>query len=161
MKMKMLEDLHYKLCKELEEIAEKNKLSAGDIEIVHTLTDTLKNIDKIKYLEGEESGYSQRGGRGNGGSSYGGGNGGYSGNSGGGNESYRGSSYYEGDGMRMDDGYDDGRSGARRGEHYVRGHYSRGSDAEHVADEVREMMNRANDGEIRRALEKAIRAIEE
>ena len=43
----------------------------------------------------------------------------------------------------------------------MRGHYSRGSDAEHIAGEVREMMNRADDGEIRRALEKAIKAIEE
>ena len=138
MKMKMLEDLHYKLCKELEEIAGKNELGAGDLEIIHKLTDTLKNIDKIKYLEGEEDGYSRRSGRGNGGSSY-----------------------YEGDSMRMDERYEEDRSGARRGEHYVRGHYSRGSDAEHVAGELREMMNRANDGEIRRALEKAIRAIEE
>ncbi len=153
MKMKMLEDLHYKLCKELEEIAGKNELGAGDLEIIHKLTDTLKNIDKIKYLEGEEDGYSQRSGRGNGGSSY-------RGNSGG-NGSYGGSSYYEGDSMRMDERYEEDRSGARRGEHYVRGHYSRGSDAVHVAGELREMMNRANDGEIRRALEKAIRAIEE
>ena len=95
MKMKMLEDLHYKLCKELEEIAGKNELGAGDLEIIHKLTDTLKNIDKIKYLEGEEDGYSRRGGRGNGGSSY-------RGNSGG-NGSYGGSSYYEGDSMRMDE----------------------------------------------------------
>lgn len=141
MKMKMLEDLHYKLCKELEEIAGKNELGAGDLEIIHKLTDTLKNIDKIKYLEDDKDGYSHRGGSGN--------------------SSYRGNSYYEGDDMRMNRGYEDGRSGARRGEHYVRGHYSRGSDAEHVADELREMMDRANDGEIRRALEKAIRAIEE
>lgn len=153
MNMKTLEDLHYKLCDELDEIAKKKELGAGDLEIIHKLTDTIKNIEKIKLLK-EESGYSQRDGRMNGGSSY-------RGNSGGGNGSYRGSSYYEGDGMRMDERYEDDRSGARRGEHYVRSHYSRGSDAEHIAGELREMMNQANDGEIRRALEKAIRAIEE
>ena len=152
MNMKTLEDLHYKLCDELDEIAKKKELGAGDLEIIHKLTDTIKNIEKIKLLK-EESGYSQRDGRMNGGSSY-------RGNSGD-NGSYRGSSYYEGDGMRMDERYEDDRSGARRGEHYVRSHYSRGSDAEHIAGELREMMNQANDGEIRRALEKAIRSIEE
>lgn len=152
MNMKTLEDLHYKLCDELDEIAKKKELGAGDLEIIHKLTDTIKNIEKIKLLK-EESGNSQRGGRMNGGSSYR--------ENSGGNGSYRGSSYYEGDGMRMDDRYEDDRSGARRGEHYVRSHYSRGSDAEHIAGELREMMNQANDGEIRRALEKAIRAIEE
>lgn len=137
MNMKTLDELHYKLCDELDEIAKKKELGAGDLEIVHKLTDTIKNIEKIKMLK--EGGYSQRG------DDY----------------SRRGSSYRDGSDMRMDDRYDDGRSGVRRGEHYVRGHYSRGSDADHIADELREMMNRADDGEIRRALERAIRAIEE
>lgn len=136
MNMKTLEDLHYKLCDELDEIAQNKELRAGDLEIIHKLTDTIKNIEKIKMLK-EESEYSQRRGG-------------------------RGYSYRNGaDGMRMDDRYEDDHSGARRGEHYVRSHYSRGSDAEHIAGELREMMNRADDGEIRKALEKAIRAIEE
>lgn len=52
-----------KLMDELYEIEEKMKksgdgnLSAGDLEFVHKLTDTIKNIDKICILE-EESGYS-------------------------------------------------------------------------------------------------------
>lgn len=137
MNMKTLDELHYKLCDELDEIAKKKELGAGDLEIVHKLTDAIKNIEKIKMLK--EGGYSQRG------DDFG----------------HRGSSYRDGGEMRMDDRYDDGRSNVRRGEHYVRGHYSRGSDSEHIADELRELMNNANDGEIRRALEKAIRAIEE
>ena len=63
---------------------------------------------------------------------------------------------HDGDGMRMDDGY----SGARRGEHYVRGHYSRGSDAEHVAHELHELMERADNAEIKSALKRAIHEIE-
>ena len=64
--------LKKKLCKELEEYAEKNSLSGGDVEMLQKLTDTVKNIDKIEMLEGEEEGYSETGmrGRGFGGSSY-------------------------------------------------------------------------------------------
>lgn len=56
--MKALYDLKDKLCIELDEIAEKSDLSAGDIETIHKLTDTIKNIDKIAVLESEE-GYSR------------------------------------------------------------------------------------------------------
>jgi len=44
-------------------------MGAGDLEVIHKLTDTIKNIDKICMLE-EEGGYSQDGGDG---ASYGGG----------------------------------------------------------------------------------------
>lgn len=81
--MEKIYDLKEKLCEELEEYARKQDLGAGDLEVVHKLTDTIKNIDKICMLE--EGGYSEDDGN-----SYG-----------------RGSSY------------------ANRGQHYVRGHYSR------------------------------------
>lgn len=88
MSKKVLYDLKDMLCAELDEIGKKGEMSAGDLETVHKLTDTIKNIDKIVMLE--DDGYSRDGDwsanmRGN----YG-----------------RGSSY------------------ARRGSHYVRGHYS-------------------------------------
>ena len=54
--MEKLYDLKEKLCMELDEIARKPEMSAGDLEAVHKLTDTIKNIDKICMLEGEESG---------------------------------------------------------------------------------------------------------
>lgn len=90
MGMHTYEKLRDMLCEELEEYAEKNELSAGSLEVIHKLTDTIKNIDKISIME-EDGEYSQAGdwemeGRGN----YG-----------------RGNSY------------------ANRGQHYVRGHYSR------------------------------------
>lgn len=62
--MRGLYELKEMLCRELEEIAKKQELSAGDLETVHKLTDTIKNIDKIEMLDEEysESGYSRNGG---------------------------------------------------------------------------------------------------
>ena len=58
--MEYMYELKEKLCDELEEIANKGELGAGDLEIIHKLTDTIKNIDKIGMLE-EDGGYSQAG----------------------------------------------------------------------------------------------------
>ena len=58
--MDYMYDLKEKLCDELKEYARKQDMSAGDLEMVHKLTDTIKNIDKISMLE-EEGGYSQAG----------------------------------------------------------------------------------------------------
>ena len=84
--MKALYDLKEMLSAELEEIARKPEMGAGDLELVHKLTDTIKNIDKICALE-EEGGYSEAGD-------------------------------WEG-------AYNRGSSYSNRGNHYVRGHYSR------------------------------------
>lgn len=59
MDMEYMHDLKDKLCKELEEIARKPEMSAGDLEAVHKLTDTIKNLDKIEMLE--DGGYSRDG----------------------------------------------------------------------------------------------------
>ena len=56
--MDYMHELKEKLCDELEEIANKGELGAGDLEIIHKLTDTIKNLDKIGMLE---DGYSQAG----------------------------------------------------------------------------------------------------
>lgn len=111
MGMKALYDLRDMLCSELDEIAHKGEMSAGDLETVHKLTDTIKNIDKISMLESD--GYSRSDGgvwptRGN----YG-----------------RGSSY------------------ARRGTHYVRGHYSRDDGRDAMLRRVQEMMDDADDSD--------------
>jgi hypothetical protein len=60
MSMRALEDLREMLCEELDEIAKKQEMNAGDLETVHKLTDTIKNIDKIYLLE-EDGEYSQAG----------------------------------------------------------------------------------------------------
>ena len=91
-----------KLMKELEEYEKKGDISMSSLDVIHKITDTIKNIDKIEMLE-DEGGYSERGyGRGGMWSAEG---------------SYRGGR-----------SYDDGSSYARRGTHYVRGHYSRDND---------------------------------
>ena len=58
--MKALYDLKEKFYEELEELAHKGELGAGDLELAHKLTDTIKNINKICMLE-EDGGYSQTG----------------------------------------------------------------------------------------------------
>ena len=57
--MEYMHELKDKLCKELDEIARKPEMGAGDLEIIHKLTDTIKNLDKIEMLE--DGGYSQAG----------------------------------------------------------------------------------------------------
>lgn len=56
--MEKLHELKEKLWTELEELAEKREMGAGDLEVVHKITDTIKNIDKICMLE-EDGGYSE------------------------------------------------------------------------------------------------------
>lgn len=128
--MKYLHELKEKLCTELEEIARKPEMSAGDLETVHKLTDTIKNIDKIEMLE-EDEGYSQRRG-------------------------YSRAGDWEARG-RFGRPYDeDGSSYANRGKHYVRGHYSREDGREHMIAELEMMMKDAtgHDREIiRRAMD--------
>lgn len=58
--MKALYELKEKFEMELEELARKGELGAGDLELAHKLTDTIKNIDKICALE-EDGGYSEAG----------------------------------------------------------------------------------------------------
>ena len=121
--MKALYDLKDKLCAELDEIAAKPNMSTGDLETVHKLTDTIKNIDKIMKLE-DESGYSRAGGwetRGTYGYPY----------------DERGSSYM------------------RRGEHYVRGHYSRDDARQRMIEEMQDMLRTA-DGQYREVIQRAL-----
>lgn len=58
--MKDMWKLKEMLCDELDEFSKKGKMSAGDLQTVHMLTDTIKNISKIEMLEeGEgDDGYS-------------------------------------------------------------------------------------------------------
>lgn len=66
MDMKALKDM---LCKELKQYEARTKLNLADLDAVHKLTDTIKNIDKIEMLEDDgemdeysEARYSRRGG---------------------------------------------------------------------------------------------------
>lgn len=119
MSMKVMYDLKDMLCAELDEIGKKGEMSAGDLETVHKLTDTIKNIDKITMLEND--GYSRDGDwsanmRGN----YG-----------------RGSSY------------------ARRGSHYVRGHYSMDDGRDSLISRMEDIM-RGADSKDREVIQRCI-----
>ena len=45
--MEYIEKIKKMLCKELDEYAMKGKLTMAELEAVHKLTDTVKNLDKI------------------------------------------------------------------------------------------------------------------
>lgn len=139
--MEYMHELKDKLCEELDEIARKPEMGAGDLDIIHKLTDTIKNLDKIEMLE--DGGYSQAGdwemeGRG----SY-----------------NRGSSYrgrkrdsmgrYSRDGM----GYRDGRMMPNR-------MYSRAEAKDHMMDELEEAMNAATTDRERDIIKRAMDQLE-
>lgn len=54
-----LENLREMLCKELDEIADKREMSAGDLDAIQKMTSSIKNIYKIEMLE--DGGYSRAG----------------------------------------------------------------------------------------------------
>lgn len=56
--MKHLDKLKDTLCEELDKFAKSGEVSINSLEKIHKLTDTIKNIDKIMALEGED-GYSE------------------------------------------------------------------------------------------------------
>lgn len=140
MSMKALEDLREMLCDELDEIAKKQEMSAGDLETVHKLTDTIKNIDKICIMD-EDGGYSQAGdwemqGRGNydRGSSY----------------ANRGKHYVRGHYSR-----DGGRMYNRDGDYSRRG-YSRDDAKDHMMRQLESMMDDAGNDKEREAIRRCI-----
>lgn len=107
-------------------------ISTATLDIIHKLTDTIKNIDKIEMLENSDE-YSRAG---------------------------------EWEAHGEFGRYDDGNSYARRGTHYVRGHYSRDTendrgydDAESESDmlgRLEQMMDRATREKDREAIRRCI-----
>lgn len=126
MSMKAMYDLRDMLCKELDEIARKGELGAGDLDIAHKLVSTIKNIDKIDLMENEgysrDNDYSQR--------------------------------------RYSRDSYGGGSSYARRGTHYVRGHYSRDGAKDDMKRQLQEMLDNADDDTIRNAIQRCMDAVE-
>ena len=53
--MKKLDEIRDVLCEELDGIVKGGKLSVGNLDTLHKITDTIKNIYKIEMLETEES----------------------------------------------------------------------------------------------------------
>lgn len=130
------------------------KLSQSDIDRIHKLTDTVKNIDKIEYLESEE-GYSEDGHYMGEGRIYG--------------TSYaRGRRYAKRDSMgrySRDDGmgmqHDGGSSYARGGNMGGRGGYSRDGATEMLMEKAEEMLQMTHDPKERRAIEKFMHELDD
>ena len=171
--MQYMHDLKDLLCAELEEYAEKGKksgkMSAADLDGIHKLTDTVKNILKINMLE-EESGYSEDGHyMGEGriyGTSYDDGMGG--------NYSRRGgSSYARGRrNARRDSRGRYSREGGMGGSSYARGGnqgggnysreggYSRDEAKDYMMEQIEEMMEMAEKPAEKEALKRCMQALE-
>ncbi len=137
MSKKAMYELRNMLCDELDELARKGDLGAGDLEIAHKLTDTIKNIDKIEMME--DDGYSRDG------------------------DYLRDGDYSRGGDWRADmrGTYGRGISYARRGTHYVRGHYSRADSMEHLREQINDMMRETDDDRVKEALRRAASLMEE
>ena len=154
--MHYMHDLKDLLCAELEDYAEKGKksgkMSMGDLESIHKLTDTVKNIMKIDVLK-EEAGYSEDGTYMGEGRIYG--------------------TSYD-DGMHRDGGYSyaRGRRYAKRdsmgrysrddGMHYrggMRGGYSRDDGEYYMMDQLEEMMEEAENPAEKEALRRCMDAL--
>lgn len=119
MSKRVLYDLKDMLCAELDEIGKKGEMSAGDLETVHKLTDTIKNIDKIVMLE--DDGYSRD----------------------------------EDLSANMRGNYGRGSSYARRGSHYVRGHYSMDDGRDSLISRMEDIM-RGADSKDREVIQRCI-----
>lgn len=138
--MEYMYELKEKLCKELDEIAGKGELGAGDLEIIHKLTDTIKNLDKIEMLE--DDGYSQPGYGREGGSSYNRGS----------SYANRGKHYVRGHYSR--EGYsNEGRSG--------RGGYSRHDAKEAMMEQMEMLMDQAGNERERDAIRRCMSQLEQ
>ena len=138
MSMQSMEQLHDKLCKELDNIANRGELSASMLETTDKLSRTIKNLEKIMmHNEGEEYEASYR---------------------------YGGRSYRDG-GYR--DSYDDGSYArgrdARRDNmgRYSRDGYSRHEGKSEMIEQLRDMMNSAPDEKTRQEFERMIRQMEQ
>lgn len=136
-----------------------SKISAGELQEIHMLTDTIKNIGKIEMLE-DGGGYSEESNWMGEGRMYG--------------TSYdEGSSYARGRGRNArrdsmgrysrDDGmsYDGGSSYARGGNMGGRGGYSREGAKEHLMQKAEEMLEMAHEPKERRAIEKFMRELDD
>lgn len=68
MSTKAMYDIKEMLCTDLEQYARKGSLTRNDLDTVHLITDTIKNVDKITMVE--EEGYSYGEGNWNANGSY-------------------------------------------------------------------------------------------
>ena len=143
------------LHKELEEIVRKGELSAGSLETIDKLLNSIKNACKIIMYDEFDEGYSQEGGS-MGGNSYAQ------------RRDSMGRYSREGRGYSRESAYANargGRGGGNRGGYSRRGYsrdggYSYDDGKEEKVEILREMMEEANSEDERRVIQKLIRRME-
>lgn len=128
--MEYYKDIKQMLCKELKNIAEEGKLTAGNLESIDKITHSIKSLVTIMAME--EGGYSQEG------------------------NSNRYSGRRDSMGRYADNGnsyrsYDDGYSGRR---------YSRDEGNSELVHKFEELMEQANTPEQKKAIQHAISKLE-
>ena len=145
-------ELKEMLYEELGMIVEKGELSYSSLDMVQKITDTIKNVDKIEMLEGQ-NGF---------GGSYGG--------SYGDDEGYSERRRYSregGNSSRGNSSYDESGDSYRRGRNQMgqytsrayRG-YSREGGKEHMIQQLRSMMNTAENDKEKESIQKCIKSLE-
>ena len=122
--MENMHKLKDTLYRELDEFARRDSIESYDLDTIHKLTDTIKNLDKIEMLE--DGGYSQARGGGNRG----------------GMRTYARDGEGGGYGYEDSFGDNDGYSMARR-RRDERGRYSRDDGRDDMVNRLEEMMSRA------------------
>lgn len=127
-------DLKKMLCRELEEIARKQQLSAGDLEIVDKLTHSIKSI--VTIIAMDDSGYSY-------------------------NDGYSGARRRDSMGRYADGGnsgryYDDGYSSRRYYDNYQDRGYSRDEGKAHMIRQFEKMMDEASSPDVREVIQSAL-----
>lgn len=148
--MEYMYNIRNMLCDELEEMSKKKQISIADIDIIHKLTDTIKNIFKIEMLQEEDGKYSQEDGNG------------YSREDGYSDRRNSRNSY------KTDLTYDDGEDSYRRGRNQMGQftsresgrRYSRDGGKEKMISQLHNMMETAETDRQKESIKKLIRDIE-
>lgn len=147
--MRALKDLRETLKEELETIAKKPEMNAGDLETVHKLTDTIKNIDKICIMDMDNEGYSSAGeweAKGRFGDEY---------------ARHDGGSSYARGGQRRDSmGRYSREGGYSRDGRMMGGRYSRADSKEHMIEKLEEMLDETDSERVRMAISKCVKELE-
>ena len=138
--MEYMHELKEMLCEELEKIAREGELTAGSLDTVDKLTHSIKSIATIMAMEDSDYSYEN-------------------GNMGGNRGSYRGGSYRGGSYAQRRDSrgrYSRQRGGGRSN----RGPYAYDDETEKMVEKLEKMMEKAEDPNVRQAIEQAIDTIE-
>ena len=143
--MRIKEDV----CEEALKLTERG-VNPRDLEPLYYMIEIMKGVLKIAVLEEElDGGYSQRRGYRTTDGMYPMDDG-YSGR-----RDSRGR--YSRDSGESYDSYDSGNSYARRGEHYVRGHYSRDEGMDHLKREMERLADEAQDPKVRESIKRIMK----